>query len=65
MAGTKKQYVKVTRPDVSPGVFCVYPIASFAAYDEFDGAEVGDTIVMELCEMTDAEFEALGEFEGW
>ncbi len=57
--------VKVTRPETHAGLWCVYRLASFSAADEFDGAEVGEMITMELCEMTQAELDALPEFTGW
>jgi len=32
---------------------------------EFDGAEIGEAITVELCEMTEQELDDLPEFEGW
>lgn len=56
--------VKVTRPDIGD-MWCLYRLAQFSAADELDGAEIGEKVVMELCEMTDEEINALPEFEGW
>ena len=62
----KFRYVKITRPDSHGEKFaCVYPLAAFSATDEFDGAEIGERIVLELCEFTQAEIDAMPEFEGW
>jgi len=36
-----------------------------AIKDEFDGAEIGDEVVLELCEMTREEIDTLPEFDGW
>jgi hypothetical protein len=33
--------------------------------DEFDGAEIGETIVLTYCEMTEEDLEEMPEFEGW
>lgn len=33
--------------------------------DEFDGAEVGERVEIEYCEMSKAEFDALPDFPGW
>jgi len=62
----KVKCVRVTRPD-SHGAkyFCIYRLASFSAADEFDGAENGEQIVLELCEMTEAALKELPDFEGW
>lgn len=59
------QCVKVTRPDTHGGQYCVFPLAGFSAADEFDGAEIGESITLTLCAMTEAEFDALPEFNGW
>lgn len=61
----KMPYVKITRPDSHGGNFCAYPYRTFSIDSEFDGAEIGDKIVLELIEMTHEEFEDLGDFEGW
>lgn len=58
--------VKITRPDLDDGrSSCFYPMAVFSAADEFDGAEIGEKITLEYCEMTQEELDALPEFEGW
>lgn len=65
MSEEKRRMYKVSRPDYIGGRFCVFKDWATVGDAEFDGAEVGDVIHVELVEMTDAEFEALGEFEGW
>lgn len=55
---------KVTRPDLGTKQSCAY--RNFAEIaSEFDGAETGDRITVELDEMSEQEFEALGDFAGW
>ena len=61
----KIQCVKVTRPDSHGDDWCLYRLAGFSAADEFDGAELGERVTLELCEMTEAELDALPEFGGW
>jgi hypothetical protein len=61
----KKLYLKVERPDSHPGMYCVSPLQGFDIQAEFDSSEVGEIIYLELVEMTDEEFQALGEFDGW
>lgn len=62
----KIRCVKVTRPLMDDGRASVtYRLESFSASDEFDGAEFGDVIKLELLEMTEEAFDALPEFEGW
>lgn len=43
----------------------VYRFNDFDLTAEIDDAAVGDKITLEYIEMTDAEFEAIGELEGW
>lgn len=58
--------VKVTRPDSHGEKFsCTYRLQGFSAADEFDGADIGEKITLELIEMTDEEYTALPDFEGW
>ncbi len=57
--------VKVTRPDTHGNLWCLYESAKFNATDEFDGAEVGEQIVLEYCEMTREELDKIPEFTGW
>jgi hypothetical protein len=59
----KMNVYKVTRPD-SGTQFCVYRKWSDVE-SEFDGADWGDTIHVELMSMTEKELEALPDFEGW
>lgn len=60
----KIQVYKVTRPDC-PGNSCTYKDGDTLIDGEFDGADVGDSIMVTLVEMTEDEFENLDEFEGW
>jgi hypothetical protein len=62
----KTPYLKVTRP-ASHGEHygCWMPLKAFSAADEFDGAEPGEKVVLELCEFTQAEIDAMPEFAGW
>lgn len=54
---------KVTRPGYG-NMHCIYRDWAEAG-SEFDGAEVGDVIHVELVEMTEKELADLPEFEGW
>jgi hypothetical protein len=58
--------VKITRPDSHGpkfGYICI--LDGFSARDEFDGAEVGEKVTLELLEMTPEELAALADFGGW
>ncbi len=61
--------VKETRPDMDDGRnSCMWRLDkpyTLLLEDLFDGAEVGEKVVLEYCEMTEAELDALPEFEGW
>lgn len=61
------RYVKITREDTGGCYIQPYtPRDVMNVIDgEFNGAEPGDKIILELIEMTDAEYEALPEFQGW
>jgi len=61
----KKLFINVTRPDTHPGMTCTYHYDAFSAKDELDGAEVGESITLTLAEMTEEEYSALGDFDGW
>lgn len=61
----KKRMFRVERPDVANGRFCVFRDSATLADAELENGEIGETIIVKIVEMTDAEFEALGEFEGW
>ena len=61
----KIKCIKVSRPDTHGKDFCMWKWKDFDIENEFDGAEVGETILLELCEMTEEEYEELGEFDGW
>jgi len=62
-SGTKVRVFKVTRPDTNQ--CCIYRDGATLIDGEFDGAEIGDTITIELLEMTEDDLEKLPEFEGW
>lgn len=57
--------VKVTRPDSHAGLWCLSTLKGFSLEDEFDGTDVGETITIEYCELTQEEIDALPEFPGW
>jgi hypothetical protein len=61
----KVKCVKVRRPDSHGNMWCICQMKGYAIADEFDGAEVGERIELEYCEMTQEELDALPEFEGW
>jgi hypothetical protein len=61
---TRVRAYRVTRADY-PGTSCTYRDAQTAIDAEFDGAEVGDKVTIEMIEMTEDEFDNLPEFEGW
>ena len=67
-SGTNEKKVrmfKVTRPDLGINRRCTYGDLATVQDAEFDGAEIGDKITIELIEMTEDERENLPEFEGW
>ena len=50
--------VKETRPDVDDGTSsCIWPIKAFDLEAEMAGAEPGEKILLEYCEMTEAELD--------
>jgi len=61
----KVRMFKVTRPDLGTNQSCTYGDLATIQDAEFDGAEIGDKITIELVEMTEDERENLPEFEGW
>jgi hypothetical protein len=63
MPDEKVYCYKVTRADY-PGNSCTFRDWD-AINAEFDGAEVGDKITIELLQMTETELENLPDFEGW
>ena len=66
MNEAKVRCLKVTRPECG-NQYCVYRLdePQHLVDGEFDGAEIGDQITLELCEMTETELAALPEFAGW
>jgi len=63
-AATKIRCVKIRRPDSHGQMWCCVRLEHSLA-DEFDGAEPGERIEVEYCELTQEEFDALPEFNGW
>ncbi len=62
----RNPYLKVTRPDTHGDQSCTYKWPGECLIEnELDDAEIGESIRIELVDMTDEEFEALGDFEGW
>jgi hypothetical protein len=62
----KVRCVRETRPDYDDsGSSCTWRLSAIDIEDLFDGADVGEKVVLELCEMTEEELDALPEFEGW
>jgi hypothetical protein len=59
----KKPAYRVTRPDMGNN-FCLFREWD-AVECEFDGAEDGDVIHVQLVMMTDEEYDNLPDFEGW
>ena len=59
-----KKYVRITREGMSGYIQPLDELAT-ALDGEFDGAQSGDEITLELVEMEESEYEALPEFEGW
>lgn len=57
--------VEVRRPDTHGGLCCTWKMKDFDIQAEMDGPEVGEEIVLRYVELTDAEFTALGDFDGW
>jgi len=65
--------VEVTRPDTHAGLTCIYLLepceganaSLFDASAEFDGAEVGESIVLTLARYTASELRGLEDFDGW
>ena len=60
-----KRFYKVERPDVCTGSGWTSPDLQTVIDAEFDGIEVGGIVKITVVEMTQAEFDALPEFEGW
>jgi len=57
--------IKIQRPDSHGQQSCTMPLKSFSCEDEFDGAEVGEEILLTLVEMSQEEYDQLPEFSGW
>lgn len=57
--------IELRRPDTHPGMCCTWKMTDFDIHAEFDGAEVGDTAELTYVELTQEEFDALGDFDGW
>lgn len=62
----KLKCVTIVRPDLGrSGYTAPMDAARDLIVDELDGTEVGDTLVLTVCEMTEDELNALPEFTGW
>jgi len=63
----KKRYVKVTLIEHNrrAGSFLAPAEKMLDTLSLFDGAEVGETLMLELVEMTESEFLAIPEFTGF
>jgi hypothetical protein len=61
----KVRVFKVFRPDTGNTNHCVYRDWETLRDVEFDGAEIGDRIIIELGEMTQDQLSKLPDFEGW
>jgi hypothetical protein len=61
----KVKVVIISRPEIHPGLSCTSRLEGFDLAEEFDGAEVGESVVATYGEMTEVELDALPEFEGW
>jgi len=59
-----KKYVRITRKESAGYIQPLNELAT-ALDGEFDGAEVGDQVTLELIEMEESDYEALPEFGGW
>jgi hypothetical protein len=59
----KLRVFKVFRPDLSGQCWIAREFSVIE--NEFDGAEPGDKIIIEITEVTDDEINKLPEFEGW
>lgn len=57
--------VREFRPDVGGNSFCVWPLKTVSIEDLFDGADPDEKVLLEYCEMTQDELDALPDFEGW
>ncbi len=59
--------LKESHPDVDDGrTSCIWRMDVKGNLETIlDGAEPGDRIILDVVEMTEADLEALPEFEGW
>lgn len=62
---TKKIRCVIERRPATGNDSCTWPLNAIAISDLFDGAEPGELVTLEYSEMTQAELDALPEFEGW
>lgn len=60
----KNKYVRIIREGMGSYISTIKELDQ-ALDGEFDGAEPGDKIILELVEMEQLEYEKLPEFEGW
>lgn len=65
MGDAKQRYIRIKRPDLGGSYTVPLDDNLGVLRDEFDGSEPGDSVVLELVEMAQEEYDALPEFEGW
>ena len=65
VVATKVPCAKIRRPDSHGNIWCLVQLKGFNLRDEFDGAEIGERLEIEYCELTQQELDDLPEFEGW
>jgi hypothetical protein len=61
----KLRVFEISRPDTHGRQSCTVAMGWNGLMDEFDGAEIGESITITLREMTQEAYDALPEFEGW
>jgi hypothetical protein len=61
----KVKCAKIRRPESHGSLWCLVRLAGYSLSDEFDGAEVGETLEIEYCELTEKELSELPDFPGW
>jgi hypothetical protein len=62
---TKKIPCVIERRPATGNDSCTWSLSGIDISDLFDGAEPGEIVTLEYCEMTQEELDAMPEFEGW
>lgn len=57
--------IKIERPETHGNQWCICRLNGFNLADEFDGAEIGEQILITYGEMEEEELNALPDFAGW